>query len=155
MSKVPTLVLADEKPIIDLAYMHFDHRVGPIRVIGTWMYRTKGNEHEGPCIVLAPANKSLTEVTPCIVPMVNAWLWAEETGDEVDAALMAMEFAEPLGMNPLNKNHVILIMSAVRSRLSDMLTLPPPPRKDKRVAGDITVLGSDGRVFQKEMKVDV
>lgn len=155
MSKVPSLVLAEEKPIIDLAYRAFDHQVGPVRVIGTWMNRTKDNPQQGPCLVLVPANRDLAKVTPCLVPMDNAWLWAEETCDEVECALMAMRFAEFLELDPANTSHVIAIMSAVRSRMADLLTMPIAPRKQKQVAGDITVLGSDGRTFQKEIKVDV
>jgi hypothetical protein len=140
-----------ERPALDLMYMHFDHKIGDIRVIGTWLFI--GNND--PCLVLVPAHRSLAEVTPCVVPLSSAWKWAEETGNEYEAALLAIDFCPYLGKNQGNNDDIFQIMSVVRSRLDDLIRMPPAPKRPLSITGHMTKSLHGKIVEQRDIWDDV
>lgn len=143
--------LVKERPILDLNFTHFDHRIKDIRVIGSWM--TDGSRD--PCLVLAHGRKDLQDITPCVVPLQSAWKWAEETCDNIECAMMAMDFCPHLGKNMNHNDDVIQVIWTVRERLHDLIMMPPAPRRPLELQGHVTITHGDDVVSQKDVWDDV
>ena len=136
----PWAVKVDQKPVLNLKYRAFDHRIRNLRVIGTWLMDDPGKQ---PCMVIVPAGVSLPKTTPCVVPLNHGHLWAEETCDEIEAATMAIEFCVALGLNPASTKDILQVLATVRDRLHDLILMPPTPPMDKELAGHLIIGRSD------------
>ncbi len=145
-------LVVPERPVIDLAIRHFDHKVRMFRIIGTWL---KQGSRE-PCMVIIPRYQKISEITPCIIPLSSAWKWTEEVGDHIWSAHTAVSFAMVLPINPFSEPDVNLLLDVIRGRLSDLLSMPPAPDLGKDIAGDITMTDRNtGKVIQKDLMDDV
>lgn len=148
-----TVLGIPERPIIRLDQRYADHLVHGLRIILTWGARGQRQ----PCMVILNPMIPLASAIPCIIPCRNAWLWTEEYGDPAAAFESVVSFAPALGLSPHSKADCFRIMDAVRSRISDLLMMPPAPRRDLKIAGEmaIRVGGPDGTLVQKELRDDV
>lgn len=148
MSQTPPPKLA-----LDLSKRHDTFRAGDITVILTWM------QHNGrPCMVLIPAFTKLhfDRITPCIIPIDNAWAWAEETGDGAHAAITSIQFAACLGFNTGDPRGAFRVTSVIREYLAELLRMPPKPDFDQVVVAHTHLLNtSTGKVIEGEVSEDV
>ena len=143
-----------ERPVLDLSKVHFDHRIKDLRVMGSWIMNRQ--DHREPCLVILSAHHPIGTQTPCIVPLSNAWRWAEESGDELDAAIMAVNFCDSLPHKSIQSTaDITQVLSTVRSRLHDLLQMPPAPPKELEIAGHVSIHTSDERTIQKDIWDDV
>jgi hypothetical protein len=71
-------------PDLDLTKSHGRRQFGEITVFLTWtdLPQADGTKiKDAPVVVLAPTNLlGVRVIRPCVVPLKNAWAWAEETG---------------------------------------------------------------------------
>lgn len=110
---------------LDLSICHATFTRGDVVVWLTWLRR--GGRWE-PAMVLTPKRMlsiSHDRVTPCVVPMSRAWVWAEETGDYAECLLNAGVFCANLGFNPFNPKNPLKVIGIIRDHLGDLLTIPP------------------------------
>jgi hypothetical protein len=140
-----------ERPVLDLNYIHFDHKIRDIRVIGSWIFVGS----KDPCLVLLPVGRNIQLCQPCVVPLESAFLWAEETCDPIECAQMALGFADNLGKNFNNTSHILQIIGTVRQRLHDLITMPPAPRRPLLITGHVTISHENEIVSQKDVLDDV
>ncbi len=142
---------ADDTPklALDLTRYMAKHDIGDITAIMTW---TMHNQR--PCIVLIPTFVPThnERITPCIVPLDNAWIWDEVAGDGAHCANATYQFACSLGFNPTPRL-LIRITSIIRELLGDLLSMPPMPRfYDPLVVADATLTNLEtGKVTQSEV----
>lgn len=140
-------VMTTERHVLDLKYTAFDHTVGKLRALGTWYL----DRYVEPCMVIVRADRPIQSQTPCVVLLASAWKWAEETGNEVEAAVMATAFADTLGLNPMREKDVFAVLDLVRGRLQDLIHMPEAPRMDRRLAGEALALTTDGKMIEREI----
>lgn len=146
----------ERQPVINLKYHSFRHVVGSITVWGTWLLNTPEKEN---CLVLLPSAglrrrkfRRSERPVPCIVRESAGWLWFEPPiGDEIEAALIAHDFALLLGLNPAKNSDVFRVITAVRDHLDELYTMPLCPPTDSIVAGEVQMRLSDGRVIEEEL----
>lgn len=138
------------KTAIDLGRTHFDHITYGIRVMGAWLRI----DPIGPCLVLCADNADLRHITPCIVPLQTAWAWDEKIGDTIKAELMAADFAHTMGGNPFDKAMRHRVMSAIRARLPDLITMPPEPPVEQVLAGHLIARTEHGDTIEKDVWSD-
>lgn len=145
-----------ERSALNLAFTHFDHVVGRIRVLGSWwLHDQKSFE---PCLVLIPAHRQIAptkfkadRVIPCVVLLMDAWRWdLQRGGDPKHVGEQLAEFAPALGMNGARKEDLHAIIGAVEERLDDLVKIPPAPPMNRVLTGDVRVTLSDGRVIERE-----
>ncbi len=132
---------------------HATHVRGDVTVILTWMQHNKR-----PCMVLIPTLRLMhfDVITPCIIPMDNAWAWAEETGDGAHAAINSWHFASNLGFNPGDPKVAFRLTSIIRDYLQDLLTMPPPPNFQQIVMAHATLTSEQsGKTTITEVSEDV
>jgi hypothetical protein len=141
------------KLALDLSRYIAKHVLGDITAIMTWT-----THNQRPCIVLIPTFTPLhfDRVTPCIVPLENAWAWDETTGDGAHAARTSCDFACSLGFSP-SPQMLMRITGTIRDLLGDLLMMPVMPAfYDTSVMADATLTNLDtGKVHQKEITEDV
>lgn len=156
INKDPVKLLMDthvkERPALDLAYQHFNHRIKDLRVIGSWLCIGKRE----PCLVIVEVNIPLPRTHPCVVPIGTMWEWAEEVEDQVKVAFMAIGFCEALSnKSPHNDDDIMQVIDTVRKRLHDLKQMPVAPLRDRKIAGHITVR-QDGEIqTQRDIWDDV
>lgn len=103
--------------------------------LGSWY-----GQDDTPCLVLvATRHFGTEEALPCVVPINNAWKWAEETGDPRYAVDNSMVFGRALGLNVADIRTPMKITSIIRDCLGDLLAMPVRPKDDKIVVADATV----------------
>lgn len=113
------------KPILDLDLIHDSRRYGDVMALFTWRLDTGK-----PVLVLVPANIwAGSKVTPCVVPLDSAFMWAPETGDGAHVAEQTHRFAEALGFNAADTGLLLRIHHAVIDSLRDLIHMPPLPRR--------------------------
>lgn len=135
---------------LDLTRYAFRRQHGDITVYGTWF-----GEQQRPALVLVPSyREGFERVTPCVVPLENAWKWSEEVGDQQDAVQTAFQFAECLGLDGFNRFTLLRILSIVRDELGELLKIPPKPTEAVVVA-DAFRTDENGNVRHFEIKEHV
>jgi hypothetical protein len=134
---------------IDLNLTLWSRTKGDITVYGTWIMTTGR-----PCLVLLRTDwKPGAQAIPCIVPLDQAWLWDENTGDPVHAAHTTVQFAHALGLNVLNPREMIRLTSIIREHLGDLLRMPPLPDTEAEVVADAIVTNRvTGKTIEAEIK---
>ncbi|WP_333826865.1 hypothetical protein [Pararhodobacter sp.] len=141
------------RPALDLTQCHRTFTRGDVTVWLTWLRR--GGQWEA-CMVLTPKRLmaiSHERVTPCVIPMSRAWVWAEETGDFGDCLINAGVFCANLGFNPFNPKNPLKVIGIVRDHLGDLLTIPPRPA-DHRLSVTAEMIVTDNATGKvKEMEV--
>lgn len=145
--------MTDTKYALDLSVCHFAQKHGDITAIGTWF----GTESRRPCLVLVKTNAIISNErsAPCVIPLDNAWWWAEETGgiDIREQARTCMLFAEALGLNPHNKVSVMRVASIIRDHIGDLIRMPVAPTHDLKVVADLVYKDHvTGEEIHKEVK---
>lgn len=127
------------KPALDLNKIAWKRTFGEVTAMGCWF-----GQDDTPCLVLVPTFlMGVTQITPCIVPIQNAWHWAEETGEPAYAVQNSLVFAKALGLNASEPRDVLKITSIVRDCLGDLLTMTPRPKTDHVVVADAIVTNKD------------
>lgn len=117
---------------LDLTQVHFERSYGDITAFGTWF----GKERR-PALVLVPTNKLGSEyITPCVVPMKQAWLWDEKTGDGAHCAHVSCLFATNLGF-AFDTMKIMKITSIIRDNIGELVNIPPKPTEAVVVADAI------------------
>lgn len=140
------------KPLLDLTLCAWRYEYGDITVIGTWQMTDRR-----PCMVLLPAYKRWehTRVTPCVVPIDDAFLWDEHTGDGQYVASMSMAFSAALGLG-MTPHVVFRVTDIVRQCLGDLIKMPPMPEDTRQVVADAIVTDPEtGRTSEREIIDDV
>lgn len=136
----------NDRPSLDLTKHHFSRAlVGKgITVYGSW-WREHGQWT--PCLVLLPTNRKISHerVRPCVVPLFDAHLWAEETGTPEYAYGAGQTFADLLGTD------VVSVINAIQSEIGELLTMPPLPPGELVVVADATAMDESGRVQSYEI----
>lgn len=130
-------------------------RRGDVLIYKTWLRR--GGVWEA-CLVLVPrmALVSNERITPCVVPLSRAHVWAEETGDFQECLINAGYFCANLGFNPYNPKNPMKIIGIVRDMLDDLIRIPPrfedAPRE---VTAEMEVIDNQtGKVKEIEVSDD-
>jgi hypothetical protein len=128
-------------PDLDLTKSHGRRQFGEITAFLTWtdLPQADGTKiKDAPVVVLTPTNLlGVRVIRPCVVPLKNAWAWAEETGDPAHAARQSLVFAEALGLDGTNPRDVMKVTSIVRECLADLMAMPPKPKMDRVVVADM------------------
>ncbi len=119
------------KLALDFTKTHRTYQRGQITVYIMW---TEGDLR--PCMVLIPSRPRLhfDVVTPCVIPDLLAWAWAEETGDPAHAARSSLQFCDSLGWFP-SPGNARMITGLVHDYIDDLITCPPRPKGDAVLAG--------------------
>lgn len=124
------IIHLDEKPVLDLSKVHFQHQQGSILVLGSW-YMDRETRRSQPCLVLLDAKKKVARkrVIPCVIPLSDMWRWTLEMGDPVHVATNIHDWLTcgALPGSAANKRDVWNVMDAVQSRLRDLWAMPPLP----------------------------
>lgn len=138
-------------PHLDLNKRVWTFRRHGVTAIGTWL-RVEGRFR--PCMVLIPADREYDErLMPCVVTMDRAWIWSEEVGDPAQAAMMAFQFAQALGLNAHDRRTVIRLAMFIADHLSDLLSIPPYQNSDAQVVAEITMTDPEtGKVTEAVLK---
>lgn len=140
--------MSDHRPILDLNESHFVQAHGDITVFGTWY----GTTERRPCLVLLPTYQRMDKVTPCIIPIDNAWKWAEETGDVRDVARSCFQFCQALGLDPYNQITVMRVLSIIRDHMGDLLSMPAAPvPQGLHVTADAVWKDEQGKEHHREI----
>lgn len=134
---------------LDLSRHHSRHAHGDITAYLTWWL---AGDTPSPVLVLTPTHARPTHerITPCVVPLGAAWLWAEETGSPAHCARTAYEFARNLGLTAENPITGMRIVSIIRGHLGDLLAMPPMPA-ERRVVADAIMTDANGRQTHSEI----
>lgn len=138
-------------PLIDLKRYGFKHQHGDITVFGTW-----AGDNRRPCLVLVPSYRMISadRITPCVVPLVNAWKWDRRKGLPEDCALTSAAFAEALGLTP-NIMTCIRITTIIHDHLDDLLKMPPEKPENQAVVAEFIRTDTDGRQHHAEILENV
>ena len=96
--------------------------------------------------MLVPTAAKITHqrIRPCVVPLSDAHLWAEETGDVAYFSNAAAMFAENLGKDGSNPMHVGQVLSVIHDEIGELMQLPPVPPGEVIVAADAVIRREDG-----------
>lgn len=131
------------RPALDLTRYLNRYTHGDITVYLTWWLADDSGPR--PALVLVPTHSQSNEkCIPCVVPIENAWVWSEEKGDPILAALQAMKFVHLLRLAE-NPQSAFRVRGIIIDHLQDLLTMPPMP-DDMRVS---TVIG-EAKVTNRE-----
>ena len=117
-----------ERPLIDLKRNAGKFQHGDITAYLTW-----AGDNRRPCLVLVPSwtfgKANLRRVTPCIVPMDNAWKWDAQRGLPGECAATSMAFAEALGLSA-NLVTAMRITTIIHDHLQDLIRMRPETHRD-------------------------
>jgi hypothetical protein len=117
---------------LDLTQVHFERPYGDITLFGTWF----GKDRK-PALCLVPTAKLGTEyITPCVVPMSQAWVWDEKDGDGAHCARVSCLFATNLGFG-FDTMKIMKITSIIGDNIGDLINIPPKPTEAVVVADAI------------------
>lgn len=135
--------------IIDLHLTEWKRVKGDITIYGTWLLT-----NQRPCMVLLPtALRPNGNVVPCIVPLDTAFMWDEHTGDPAHCAQMSYQFANALGLNAFNPRDLVLLTSAIREHLGDLLAMRPMPASESEIVADAIMTDTNtGKTKEAEIK---
>lgn len=133
-----TPVCAEQQPCIDLTHCHFRRVVGEFAVFGTWLKIGKDSE---PCLVITPVMQGTRSIKPAVIPLSSAWKYSQMAfADPQVVANQVRQFA--IGMNKDSLAQVIALTDLINDCLSDLISMPPDPRKRLVVAdADIVIDG--------------
>lgn len=141
--------IAAQRPELDLRIYAWKQTHGDITVYLTWLI-SSGD----PCIVMVPMRPPLhfQAVTPCVVPLESAHLWAEGWGGESHVKTMAEKFAKTMNFDPSDPHRIFKITDLVRHYLEDMLKMPDIPTSQTHgVVGEMMRHDEDGDVHHTEI----
>lgn len=127
------LIDLDEKPVLDLNNVAFQHITHGILVLGTW-YMDRDTRTSEPCLVLLDAARRVARkrTIPCVVRLSNMWRWAPAPiGDPqfVSETIHDWLSSGALPGTAGNKADTFRVLDAVMSRLRDVVYMPPLPVK--------------------------
>jgi len=130
------LISLDDKPVLDLNHVHFQHIHGAILILGSW-YMDNQTRQSQPCLVLLDAARKVQRrrTVPCVVLLDDMWRWAAHPHlglsdpEHVSRCIHDWLSSGALPGNPGNKKDVFAVMDAVQSRLRDLVAMPPMPIK--------------------------
>jgi hypothetical protein len=135
--------------LLDLSFQAWTRTYGDITVIGTWRLDT-----DRPVIVLVPTFTPLDggKLTPCVIPLDQAYQWNEITADPGHSARKTYEFCEALRFTPTPALQ-IRIHNIINDCLGDLLRMPPMPRytEGEAVADVIAVNTRTGKTIEAEV----
>lgn len=156
MSKSKKKLMNLAKPTLDLAKRHFQHTINGIIVIGTW-YLREGRRYE-PCLVLLHSMRPIAagRTIPIIIPLSDAWRWAihGEVGDPLHCVMSMDEwFRDGLLMGQVgNRKDHMRVLDAVNQRLPDLINMPPKPKGEAFIAGEVLIVNqTTGEVTEREI----
>lgn len=119
------------------------HVRGGYTFYGTWFRDEDGWQ---PCLAIVPSFQVISHVrtTPCVVPLRNAWLWAEPgpyVAEQCGIFMAAMGLA-------FDAQRVIRLAMSIHDHLGELIAMPPHPEEAKEVVAEIIgVDNATGREF--------
>ncbi len=121
--------MSEPTQALNLNWRHKTHVFGDITAILTWTLHDKS-----PALVLIPTHTRLTHerITPCVVPLAMAHMWAPETGSGAHAITTSRIFAAALGFSPENPRTLFRITDIIIDLLGDLIRTPPFPAEFER-----------------------
>lgn len=140
-----------EQPVVNARYAHFDHRIGPVRVIGTWFLYDQAYD---PCLMVLNPRLHPRRQQPGILRMTRAWVFADPPlGDPVQAMLMCSYFADGIGLDGTDDKVLMKIHHALQSRIYDLQQMPLMPKHEtaKIHVGDVRLRLEDGTDLQEDV----
>ena len=150
----------ESRPALDLTRYHYKRTHGDITVYGTWFR----HDEEGwrPALVLAPTDEKKMarslgprRAYPFVIPLGEAWAWAEDSNQPEYAAVSSANAAICLGQEPTMLT-CLNVASIVRSHLQTLLTIPPKPAFNPlQVRADVIQRFSDGTRTEAEIEDDI
>ena len=154
------------RPALDLSKREFERVHRGILCFGTWYTDNDNRGKSEPCLVLLDPSKSLLpgpdRAIPVIIPLSEAWRYAvsddKSVGDPRHAGIMINEWLGGgiLPGNPHNPRDHIAILSAINDCLRDLIHMPPKPKGEKFVIGDVIMTDRNtGKTTEKEVATDV
>lgn len=146
---------------LDLNKRAWEANVNGHIVVGTWV-RTEGRNWQ-PCMVLLHGSRPICrgKTVPCVIPLNESWRWAMhgDVGDPAHVVARVMEWLACgyLAGDPTSKRDYLAVVDAVNKRLPDLIAMPPRPKGDLDVIGEVTALNKvTGEImFQTEVTNDV
>lgn len=137
--------------LIDLTRYAWRREARGFAIYGTWMFRSAPGVPPEPCLVITPLRTVSHERTcPAAIPLRNAWIWAEETGDPRHAARACAAFLEAMDM-PVSALACMSLTMAIRDHLGDLQHVPPWTG-DTRVVADALRTDQYGRQQHAEIR---
>jgi hypothetical protein len=147
------------RPAIDLRKRAFEGSKHGIVFIGTWL---RDGNHTQPCLVLLHGLRPIARgrTIPCIIALDSAWKWAAHSGvgDPEHCGRLSSEWIADglLPGNPHSAADKMAVLDVVNSRLSDLIAMPPAPKGERQVFGDIIITNRlTGDVTERSMIQDV
>lgn len=155
MSKRSKLIHTIAKPALNLAETHFQQVLNGILVVGTW-YRS-GRSFE-PCLVLLHPLRPIAagRTVPIVIKLSDAWRWAihGEVGDPLHCVQAMNEWFDE-GLLPgqaWNKKDHMRVLDAVNQRLPDLIAMPPRPKGERVLAGEMLMINQQtGEITEREI----
>lgn len=134
------------RPVLDLTKYAFKKEAGEITLFGTWY----GPESK-PVLVLVPTLLFGRHIiTPCVVPLINAWLWSREHGDPVYVARESYNIARKLGLTENNMYTCMKITTLIQDHI-DALKNMPLKQSERAVVADAFHTDEYGKVRHVEV----
>lgn len=141
--------MTDLRYDLDLTQTHFERRYGDVTAFGTWFGKDRR-----PALVLVPTNKLGSEyIVPCVVPISQAWVWDENTGDGAHCARVSCLFATNMGFG-FDTMKIMKITSIIRDCIGDLLNIPPKPT-ERIVVADAIRTDEHGKEHHSEIVENV
>lgn len=144
---------------LDLTQRHFSHIKHGFEIIGTWYQTDDTRWRWQPCIVVIPAETWGRRVVPVIIPQTEAWKWAMhgDVGDPGHVFAKTLEwFGEGiLPGQPGNKRDHMRLLDAINESLTELIAMPPRPKGDTAVIGEVTIHKATGEIIEREVRQDV
>lgn len=137
-------------PDLDLTKYAFRRVKHGIVAYGTWY----GRKREPALALISAVFEGLPGALPCVIPLNDAFLWAEETGEPRYWARMTLRFAAALGLNPANQFDGYKVLDIIRDNLGDLVMMPPKPT-EKLVVADVIRTDEYGRESHHEVTDNV
>jgi hypothetical protein len=133
-------LLNAEDPVLDLSKNHAAHVRGDITVFLTWL---KITDQWRPCMAMIRTGEERSEHTiPCIMTLDKAWIWSD-VGSELEAMIMAIDFAKCLRLDFTKRSDVWRIMTLVNDYLGDLISMPPRPYHDPVAVAEAVITNTE------------
>lgn len=141
--------MTDLRYDLDLTQTHFERNCGDITLFGSWFGKDRM-----PALVLVPTNKLGSEyIVPCVVPLSQAWVWDETTGDGAHCARVSCLFATNMGFG-FDTMKIMKITSIIRDNIGELINIPPKPT-ERIVVADAIRTDEYGREHHSEIVENV
>ena len=152
----------EDRPVLSIAYKHFDTVYRGIRVCGMWFRNPGLDDDFDPCLVLLRPNVPAFMQVPCVVRLVMLWQFnpdpfKNESPDEMGMRLgevnaMMRDFCRYLGLNSMADKDADHVRAVVEHFIEDLKNMPPAPPMNRIVTADARMTTHDtGKTTEVEV----